>query len=159
MAETTKEHRLEGDRCGLAEHKRQDWVVQAEQGVTLKVLQDEAYWANFASKFKPWDRIEVRTDDGTLWCELLVLSCGRNWAKVHVLRHSTLQTKDVEQTQVDGGKGHTYYWQHRGPRKHSIIRDDKQVMHEGADTKDQALQWAADNGYKVGTAPKVTAPA
>lgn len=148
-----KQHRLEHARWGLAEHKKQHWIIEAEQGVTVAVLEDESYWANMASKMKPWDTLEVRTDDGALWVEGLVLSCGRNYAKIHILRAVKLQTTDVEQSQVSQrNTALTFVWKHRGPRKHSIVRSDGQIMHEGADTKDQAVQWATDNGIKLAKA-------
>ena len=149
-----KQHRLEHGRWGLAEYKKQHWVIEAESGVTPAVLQDESYWANLASQMKPWDTVEVRTDDGTMWAEGLVLSCGRNYAKIHLLRVEKLSTKDVEQSQVSQRQtALTFKWLHRGPRKHSIVRSDGQIMHEGADTKQQALQWAADNGIAMPKEP------
>ena len=157
QAGAAKEHRLEHGRWGLAEHRKQHWVIDAEHGVTPAVLQDESYWANLASRMKPWDTLEVRTDDGSLWAEGLVLSCGRNYAKIHLLRVEKLMTRDVEQSQVAQAKTSlTFKWMHRGPRKHSIVRSDGQIMHEGADTKDLAVQWAKDNGYAL-TPEKATA--
>lgn len=149
-----KEYRQDPQRCGLAEFKKQHWIVEAESGVTVEVLQDEAYWANQASKMKVWDTVEVRTDDGTLWVEGLVLSCGRNYAKIHILRAVKLQTKDVEQSQVSARQTKlTFKWLHRGPRKHSIVRSDGQIMHEGEDTKEKAEQWARDNGIALTKEP------
>lgn len=142
-----KDHRLEVDRFHLAEHARHDWIARAEQGVTLETIQDPAYWANYGHKMKPWDQITVRTDDGTLWAELLVLACGRAWAKVKVLRHVNLTNADVEQSQIAAPATQaSFQYRWKGPnKKHCIIRSDGAIVHEGAQTKQDAIDWAKNN--------------
>lgn len=143
-----KQHRLEVGRFELAEYKRRHFYAVAEQGVTLEVLKDPAYWANYGAQMTPWSIVEVHTEDGTLWAELLVLACGRAWAKMHVLRHVSLSTADVERSQVESMVTHRYEW--KGPNKrHCIIRSDGEIMHEGAQTKADALAWAVTNGVTL----------
>lgn len=146
-----REHRLGPDRCQQAEFKRHDWVVNAEVGVNLEVLKDESYWANYASKFQTWDRVEVRTDDGLLWAELLVLACGRTWAKMHILRHAKLTSADVEQTQLSGAAtAHTFRYAFRGPNKrHCVVRSDGEPVFEEGPTKADAVEWAKKNRVEL----------
>ena len=145
-AKPLKDHRLDSGRFELSEYIQHHWQARAEQGVTLEHLKDSAYWANFGHKMAPWDIIIVRTDDGTLWAELLVLACGRAWAKVHVLRHVDLTTADVEQSQVAAATAAKFQYAWKGSnKKHCIIRSDGEIMHEGAQTKKDAINWATDN--------------
>lgn len=145
-----KDHRLEPGRFQLAEYGQRHIIVKCEQGVTLEYLKDPAYWANFGHMMSPWDIIQARTDDGTLWAELLVLSCGRAWARVHVLRHVDLTTADVDQSSAATQTSYKYAF--RGPRKHSIVRSDGEVMVEGKETKAEALAWAVANRVELTTA-------
>lgn len=139
--------RLEHGNFNGAEQVRCDWVVTADQGVTIKQIQDPAYWANFGHRMHPWDRIEVRWRDGSRWAELLVLSCGRAYANVKLLRELTLDTVDIEQTRgaMAATKAlHQYQW--KGPKlKHCILRSDGEILHSGAESKQAAIDWAKNN--------------
>lgn len=145
-----KMYRLEPGRWHQAEFKRRHFYVEAEQGVTLEILQDPSYWANFGREMTPWSIIEVHTDDGTLWAELLVLACGRAWANVHVLRSAHLTIADVEQTQAPSQVTHKYQWKGQA-KMHCIVRSDGEIVHEGSQTKAEAVAWAVANKVELTT--------
>lgn len=145
--------RLGPERFEVAEFKQHVWRAFAEQGVTLETLKDPAYWANWGHRMTPWDMIIVTTEDGTLWAELLVLSCGRTYANVKVLRSENLTTADVEQTQGAGVTQSTYQYVWKGPNKrHCIVRSDGEIVHEGSQTKVEAVAWAVQNKVVLTTA-------
>jgi hypothetical protein len=73
-------------RMGLAESKRQDWVVNAEEGTTVEQVLDPMYWAHVGPKFTLYDRVDVRVDTGEWMLELIVIQTGRNFARVHARR-------------------------------------------------------------------------
>jgi hypothetical protein len=99
-------------RMGLSESKRQDWVVDAEEGHTVEQVLDPMYWAHVAPKFTLYDRVEVRVDTGEWMLELIVIQTGRNFARVHVAaRHdfttspSAAAPEELDQAQ-DRIQGH-----------------------------------------------------
>jgi hypothetical protein len=152
MEKQPVQHRLENDHFGLAEHLALHYVATIAINVTPEEIQDPAYWATVAPKLKPWTRIEARWEDGTKWAELLVLSCGRNWANVRVLRFERLASADIEQTSAKASEArtHAYHYAYRGQRaKHSLVRDDGEVMLEGFETKDELTMEAARRGWPV----------
>lgn len=135
--------KLMPSRMQQAEYGRTDFVVTVEQGVSVTDLQKEGFWSLVCARFRPYDRIEVRTDDGSYWAELLVLGCDRAWAKVHVLREASLTTTDVAMSQAES----TYRVNWKGPhRKFCVIRKaDGIIVHEGEQLKESAQTWARDH--------------
>jgi len=119
---------LNPSRINLAEYVRQDWVVNAEEGTTVEQAQDPAYFAHVAAKFKPYDHIEVRAEDGAWIAEFLVVDCSRTWAKVFTLSYHKLAEK------VEASKPEAKYkvaW--KGPQRlHAVIRvADNAIISEG----------------------------
>jgi hypothetical protein len=88
---------LNMNRMKSGEYVRNIWVVTVESGVTKEDLTDVSFWAHVARSFKPYDHIEVRTDDGAYYAEFLVLSCDRTWAKVHEIRYVEFTKTSQEQ--------------------------------------------------------------
>ena len=126
---------LNPQRINLAEFWRQDWVVNAEEGVSVEQVSDPAYWAHVSAKFKPYDHIEVRAEDGAWIATFLVLDCSRTFARLHLLSHHKLTTRDVAQTQT---AKHEVKW--KGPQhKHCVIRlADNAIISEGHASADIA---------------------
>lgn len=133
-------------RMRLAEYDRQDWVANAPEGCVVDDLKDPAFWSLMAAQMKPYDRIEVRADDGTWLAECVVIGCERTWAKVNVLAHHKLTnaTEAMSKTPQHEVK-------FMGPqRKWTILRTkDKTVLKEGCETKDEAVAWMNDHERRV----------
>lgn len=135
-------------RIKISEYERTVYVATVEMGTTREDLMNPSFWTHFASKFRPWDRLEVRCDDGSFYAEYLILACDRVWAKVHELTYVNLTTSDVSQTQAAIQDGLSVKW--RGPHlKHSVLRGDGAVLREGMQTKAEADQWLAEYRQKI----------
>jgi hypothetical protein len=128
-----------------AEFANNDHRVTVEQGVTMEDVVKPDFWAHVAPKLRPYDEIRLCTDDGMFYARLLVLSVGRNWAKVFTLEVHELTTKDVDMSQAEAFDG--YEVKYRGPHcKFSVVRkSDSEVVKEGLGTKSEAHAWLADH--------------
>lgn len=109
-------------------------------------MMDPAFWGLHATRFKAFDEVRARAEDGTWMARLLVLEAGRTWVRMKQLEFHALGTQDEALTRVaqreieDEKKKYTVI--HRGPRAWSVVRNgDKQVMHEGAQTREAAAGW------------------
>lgn len=149
MAEEKKRDvKLNHTRMKEGQFVRNLWVVTVEQGVNRDDLMNPGFWAHVAFQLRPYDRLEVRSDDGLFFAEYLVLSCERTYAKVKELSWASLTSQDVAMSQEDLEQ---YEYKFRGPHaKHSVIRkSDGVVMVEKLETQDQAKQWIIDNKSKI----------
>lgn len=163
MSETVLQ--MAADRFKLAEHERNVHSITIEEGVTRAQLINPAFLAHVAAKLRPYDQIEVRCDDGTLFAKLLVLQAERTWARVHVLEWHNLTTRDVSLSQVgeqaksgaaDKAAGpdparalmpeDDYLVQWKGPhKKWCVIRKaDGAYMREAEPDKAAATTWLLD---------------
>jgi hypothetical protein len=141
-AEDKKARQLTPQRIGLAEHRRQDYVVDAEEGTDVSELLDPAYWAHCSAGFQQFDRVEVRMETGEWIAELVVLQAGRNWAQMFLIaKHDLVKAAAAP---VPASK---YRVEWKGPaRKHVVIRSlDSQVLQEGFTTKVEAEQWCINH--------------
>lgn len=124
------------NRLTLAETIRNVFQATVEPTISREDLRDPKFWCHVAKQFQPYTRIEVVTDDGQYFCELIVLSSGNNWAKVQELRYIELGSKvaDVDESRSE----YEVAW--KGPvRKHAIIRKaDGEIIKEGFVQKDEA---------------------
>jgi len=138
--EKKREVKLVHTRMKEAQFLRNVWVVTVEQGVTRKDVLEPQFWSHVSFQFRPYDRIEVRCDDGTFFSEYLILACERTYAKVKELSYTSLTSTDVAMTESEVAE---YKYLYRGPNcKHSIIRiSDKTVMVEKLESKQDALDW------------------
>lgn len=127
-------------RMVWAEQARNVHVVTTEQGTRLEELFSPGYWSSVAIKFTPWDRIEVRAEDGEFYAELLVLSCERNWAKVKLLLEVKLNAADIRPDQGAGVITHRIEW--KGPHhKWCVIRNGDNEMLKSQMDKTEANAW------------------
>tara|TARA_R110000868_G_scaffold411755_1_gene708898 strand:- start:17797 stop:18267 length:471 start_codon:yes stop_codon:yes gene_type:complete len=106
------------------------------------------YWAHVAASLHPWDRVEVVANDGSWWAELMVLDCGRNYARMAIMRDFDLSGK-TNQAPLDMK---AYTVKHRGPHsKWSVIRiSDGAVVHEGSEKQDMADAWLKNHLIALG---------
>jgi len=144
--EKKREMRITASRMKSGEFVRTLYVATVEPGVTREDLLKPDFWAQVAYQFSPYDRLEVRSDDGIFFAEYLILACERTYAKVKELSFVSLTTKDVAMTEAEN-ELELYKYKYRGPNcKHSIIRkSDDTVMVEKLATKDAALTWLANH--------------
>lgn len=115
-------------------------------GFTPEQLLDPGFWAVHATRFKAFDEVRARAEDGTWMARLLVLEAGRTWVRMKQLEFHSLGTQDEALTRVALRENEEakklYEVKHRGPRAWSVVRKaDSQVMHEGAQTRENAERW------------------
>ena len=111
---------LNRTRISGSEFARNLWVVTVEEGTTREDLRNPAFWSHVSALFKPYDRIEVRSDIDEFFAELLILSCSSTFAKVKELSWFDLPAKDVKLTEEQERQ---FEYRYRGPHsKHSIVR-------------------------------------
>lgn len=142
---------LNPSRFNGADFERTVYVATVEQGTKKEQIIESGFWAHIAARVRPWDRIEVRSDDGIFIAELLVLSAGRNWVKVHLLSFINLTSGDVSQTQAEQ---QDYAIKFMGPhKKWSVLKGDgasRDYLRDGFDTEAQAREWLRDHEKAIG---------
>lgn len=146
MSDEKRDLKINQTRMQSGDFVRNLWVVTAEQGTTKEDILTPSYWSHVASQFRPYDRIEVRVDDGTYFAELLILSCDRTWAKVKELSFNSLTTSDVSQTQASEEMAE-FDIQWKGPvNKWSVIRKSDDAVIKNKMEKEEAGKFLI--GYK-----------
>lgn len=132
---------LDRSRMREAEFMRRVWVMTAHENQVAADLEEPLYWSHVSGDMKPWDRLEVRANDGTWYAECLVLDAGRAWAKVKVLQEYRLTTADVSMSAA--AKLSPFSVEFKGPHSQwCVIRKaDKVIVHEGAGTEGAAIDW------------------
>jgi hypothetical protein len=126
-------------RWSLREFKNNDHTVTVEHGVELDDILRPQFWSHIAHNFKIYDEVVVLHDEGLWYMKLLVLSCGRTWAKMKLLSKIDLTSADVDLTQSAEFDAFEIKW--RGPHcKFSLIQKaDKSVIQEGFDRREDAI--------------------
>ena len=128
---------LSPTRMKSAEYERVVYVVTVPVGTNKDDMENPAFWSHVAMKLKPWDRLEVRCDDGAFFAEYLILACDRLWAKVKELSFVELNAKETELTDVS-----EYKIQWKGPHlKFCVIRTKDGGMLKERMEKDEASLW------------------
>lgn len=137
-AESKRILMLDGSRFKLAELERQEWIVNAEESVTLEDVMQPGFFSLVAVKMQPYDHVEVRSDDGKWMANLLVASCGRNWAKTVLLNKFDL-SKGPNETY--SSLLHEVKW--KGPQhKWTVIRiQDGEKLKTGCLTEREGVDW------------------
>ena len=125
----------------LAESIRNVWCCTIERGVKREDIEDPGFWGHIAARLRPWDHIEVRSEDGIIYAEYLVLSCDRTWARVRNLSYHNLTDSEISQTQAAQING-DYEVKFRGVKKFSVVRkSDRSLLQEGLHTEADAKKW------------------
>jgi hypothetical protein len=132
---------------GLREHRRQDLAVDAKAGTKIEDVLQPQYWAHVAGQLGPYTRIEVLEETGAWMLELLVINCGRNWAKVQVLHKFELEERSET---VPTAQSHRVEW--KGPvRKFTVIRiSDDLPVQDGFTTRPEAQVWLTNHEAVAG---------
>ena len=126
-------------RFRAAEFWRNLFAVNPEYGTTIEDMLKEGYWAHVAAKLRPWDKIEVRAEDGSFYAELMVRDAGRNWAKVVLLSLVKFEAVPDQELVID--QNFKVKWM--GPhRKWAAIRmKDNMVLKDGMLDKPSVLKY------------------
>lgn len=129
------------DRYSLDEHVNANHTITVETGTTPEDLLNPALYANISNRMNAYDHIRVRTDTGEWYAELLVLDCGKNWARVVQLYFIDLRGKETELP--DNDVYNKFAVMHRGPHlKWCVIRkEDKEPIKEQCNSKQEAQSW------------------
>jgi len=138
-----KAHFAQPGRLELAEYVRVEWDYLVPEGDEYEMLLEPSYWAHMASKgVKPWNRIEVRDEQGRFYAELLVTSVGRNFIQV-----SELWKKDIENVvPVESLEPAQYEIKHLAFGKYRILRrSDGSVLKDNLDGKEAAQAYLRDH--------------
>lgn len=124
-------------RVKLTEFARQSHHVVPEEGTKFDDILREEYWAAVAVGFKPGDLIEIHAEDGSFFAELYVRACGRNWAKMALLRKVELEPIEAAVASPEFEAA----W--KGPhRKFAVIRlSDSAIIRDGFETREQAGEY------------------
>ena len=127
-------------RLFLARSAQNEWVYLVDAGVPYEAALKPDFWAAFASKFTPYDRIEVRIEDGSWIGWLRVIDNGLIWVKVFQEREPLIISERPSERAVPID-GHTIKW--NGPAdKWAVIRDsDRAKLQAGFQTRDAAMIW------------------
>lgn len=134
-----KERVLGPGRCQLTEFLRASHTITVEEGTSLEDMLEPGFWGLHASKFKAYDEIEFRCDDGSMYGKLLVLVADRAWAKVFPLSAYRLNMRELQMEELVK-KFDKYEIKHRGPHlQWCVIRkSDAKPVKEGMPTEDEA---------------------
>lgn len=123
---------------------RNVFASNPEEGTTLDDMKAESYWAHVAKFLRPWDKIEVRAEDGTFYAEFIVRDSGRNWAKVELVKEHVFNTAGVE---ARAAADPEYITKYAGPHaKYRVTRkSDKAVMRDGFASEAEGDQWIKEH--------------
>jgi hypothetical protein len=127
-----------------AEFVRHTYVVLPPAGTTLDAMLKPEYWVHVSKRLRPWDLIEVHSEDGTWFAELIVRSTGTGVARVAVKSH--IEFKDGSAGMPDGVSlaGHEIKW--RGRAAWGVVRlSDAAVLKSGLATKEDGLVWLTEH--------------
>jgi hypothetical protein len=129
------------NRVQMAEHGRNHFVATAPSGAQPEDFLKAEYWGMVSKTMKPYDLVEVRTDEGTFWGLYIILASDRTWARLHPLLEVRLPSAEAQEISKD------YKIEWKGPHmKYCVIRlSDSSAVHEGEQERRGAEEWLS--GY------------
>lgn len=131
-------------RCHPAEAHRQEWVVDVSSKVQSEDLLKPEFWSLIASRLRPYARLEVRREDGTMMWDVLVTACERVWAKVQILHEYKLGAQDIDLGDTDPFETK---WCGPSAKWRVIRKSDGKVLAEGLENKDAVNTWVTENQH------------
>lgn len=136
---------LNPSRFALDEVTNQNWTITVEEGVSMDDVLKTDFLADVASRLRPYDRLRIRCDTGEFYAEVLVVACGRAWAKLVPIFHVDLEAKDLDEEQ--GEAFDQYKVMFRGPHlKFCVIRkSDNEPIKEQCANKAEAQAWLSSH--------------
>ena len=136
--------KLTPDRIQGADFLRVIYAITPAIGTEIEHFLKPEYWAHVAAKFRPHTRIEAISEDNTWFAELIVLSCGPNWAKVKMLRFVELVDVSTDQAAPRADSAYEVVWAGVKAKFRVVHKVDKTVPKEGFQTKVEAHKWLQD---------------
>lgn len=133
-------------RFQSAEYARTYYVYTVEAKTPYEALFEPAYWAHICSEkgLRAYDVIEVRTDEGLYFAQLLVLQADRLSARVAEIAYADLTKARASQaTAASSGVRIRYAGPHHKWRIERV--SDSAVIQHGFADEISAQVWMADN--------------
>lgn len=128
--------KLLANRLKDADFIRTVWHATPEPGITLEEMMKPEWWTHVARMLKKGDHIEVTSEDGEWFAELLVRSTTDKGVCVFALR-SVVFSED-KPAAADA----IFEVKHRGGAGWSVVRrSDKVVVYEKGATRADAEAW------------------
>lgn len=125
-----------------AEMARTAYFVFVDADVSKEDLLDPKTWAHVGDRLKMNDKIEVLSEDGRVYAELIVASSGVNFAKVRLIQFVCFD--DDIQPAEDGDDYEAKFISNR--YKFGVYRkSDKQWLAKELDTQADAEEWLANH--------------
>lgn len=144
----SKVRKLTPGRLKNAEYQRIIYAVTPEMGTTFEEIKQPEFWAHVASQFKPHDRIEVTSEDGEWFAELIVVATSKLWAKVTVLRFIELNAVAADRVTIDKPDEFSdfeFVWKGNTLKMCVVRKSDNEVIHDGEPNKEAAMAWTRDH--------------
>ena len=130
------------NRFNQAEYERVIWDYLVPEEHEFEMLLNPYYWSHVATKgVRPWNRIEVRDEQGRFFAVLLVIQVGRNFVQVAVIYHVEIENV----VPVEALEGSRYQVKHVSMGKWRILREDGSVLRDGFDGKEPAEAYLRDH--------------
>ena len=121
------------ERFGLAEHKRNDWVLEVPVSVSLEQAMESSYYAHIAAQMEPLDNVQLCAEDGSWVADLVVQFCERNYARVVLKTLTKLEpTRDAPASSVE----HRVEWKGPALRWCVIRNSDNKIIKDGLRSKE-----------------------
>lgn len=114
-----------------------NWTIVAEHGVTIQQILEPSFFANVASQMNRYDKVDVHSEDGSYWAELLVLSKTENSVTTDCLRFKNL-TMD-EKALKDHNSKYEVKWLGPSAKWCVVRKSDNVAVSKGNMNKDLAI--------------------
>lgn len=82
---TTQPQPFEPARLSVATFRREIYDFIAPRGLTPEQILEPGRWMRMAQLLKPWDHVELRSDEGSFYAELLVTAVDANGVHFAIL--------------------------------------------------------------------------
>lgn len=135
--------KLTPDRIQGADFIRVVYAITPAIGTEVEHFLKPEYWAHVAAKLRPHTRIEAVSEDNSWFAEMIVMSCGPNWAKVRVLRFVDL-LDGAQTVTAQPDSAYEVLWAGVKAKFRVVHKVDKTVVKEGFQTKVEAHKWLQD---------------
>jgi hypothetical protein len=142
---------LAENRWSLREFRDPGHHVVLERGTPYEAVFEPSFWANIATKAKlqPGQSVRVVNDELTLFADLVVLDCGRNWATMAEYYKRTLDELVRSRPPLREQQRHAVGF--AGPiDKWRIVRADNQVIRAGFESENAAQAYLSDYLRRLG---------
>lgn len=134
--------KISSNNFQLAEFGRNVIRVEVETGTKVEDLLEPNCWSNVANRLHRGDKVEVVTQDLSLYAEFIVQVAARTYARLALLKSYNLDKRGSE-APVDQEFYVRWSSPHTKFRIHRTL--DKSVIRDGFESADEARAWLAEN--------------